>query len=187
MNWFKIYLRPKDCKVIVGDQLSTSRNLDFSVPQGSCAGPVLYLAYASTMQEIIPSLICLCRYADDHALKVSFKANHDDRNEEKSCIAHIENCMDDVKKWMDTNRLKIISSKTKFILFGNSRQLRKCTTESIKVVEDNIDRTHVIKYLGEWLDESLSMEIHSAKKCRTAMMMIQRLKLIRKKSHSRNM
>ena len=38
-------------------QYSTEVDLKFSVPQGSCAGPTLYLAYASTIQEIIPKNI----------------------------------------------------------------------------------------------------------------------------------
>ena len=90
--------------MVVGDQFSSLKELHFSVPQGSCTGPVLYLAYASTMQEIIPSSISLYGYADDHALKVNFKA--DNRNAETSCISDIEKCMCDIKEWMDSNRLK---------------------------------------------------------------------------------
>ena len=32
---------------------STERQLNLLVPQGSVAGPVLYLAYASTLEEVI--------------------------------------------------------------------------------------------------------------------------------------
>ena len=177
LHWFDTYLRPRDCKVVVGGQLSTSKNLEFSVPQGSCAGPVLYLAYASTMQEIIPSSIGLYGYADDHALKVNFKAH--DRNAEKSCINDIENCMCSIKEWMDSNRLKMNSAKTEFILFGNQRQLQKCSTNSINVEQELVKKTGKIKYLGVWLDETLSLKAHITGKCRTAMLNIQRLKLIR--------
>ena len=31
----------------------TERQLNFSVPQGSVVGPVVYLAYASTLEEVI--------------------------------------------------------------------------------------------------------------------------------------
>ena len=37
-----------DTVVTIGDTRSKEINLPFSVPQGSCAGPVLYSAYAST-------------------------------------------------------------------------------------------------------------------------------------------
>ena len=36
--WFDSYLRPRSCKVNIGKSYSSNRSLDFSVPQGSCAG-----------------------------------------------------------------------------------------------------------------------------------------------------
>ena len=53
-QWFNSYLRPRYCKVKVNSETSSVRDLPFSVTQGSCAGPVLYLAYASTMQNAVP-------------------------------------------------------------------------------------------------------------------------------------
>ena len=58
-------------------------DLPFSVPQGSCAGPVLYSAYASTLQEVMNEKdelpkeskpIELHGFVDDHAYKRSFAA-----------------------------------------------------------------------------------------------------------------
>ena len=72
LNWFDSYLRPRNFKVNVRKCYSTEKPLDFSVPQGSCAGPVLYSVYASTMREVVPSTTDLHGYADDHALKQSF-------------------------------------------------------------------------------------------------------------------
>ena len=47
--------------------------LPFSVPQGSCAGPVLYLVYASTMEKAVSESIGVHGYADDHALRKSLR------------------------------------------------------------------------------------------------------------------
>ena len=55
LQWFSSYLRLRSCKVNIGSNYSNEKQLQFSVPQGSCAGPTAYLAYASTMREI-PSL-----------------------------------------------------------------------------------------------------------------------------------
>ena len=49
LNWCESYLRPRTCQVNVGKAYSTKKNLTFSVPQGSCAGPWYYLVYASTL------------------------------------------------------------------------------------------------------------------------------------------
>ena len=59
-----------------------TRDQDFSVPQGSCANPIFYLAYASTMKNEIPPEINLHGYADDHWIKEKF--NQSDREPEKS-------------------------------------------------------------------------------------------------------
>ena len=53
LKWFDAHLRSRRFQVLIGDTRSKEIELPFSVPQGSCAGPVLYSAYASTLQEVI--------------------------------------------------------------------------------------------------------------------------------------
>ena len=67
-NWFNSYLRPRSCLVEIEDSRSSERSLEFSVPQGSCGGPVLYLVYASSLQTEIPASVRLNGFADDHSL-----------------------------------------------------------------------------------------------------------------------
>ena len=81
MKLFDSYLRARSCRVNIVKKYSEDIDLQFSVPQGSCTGPILYLAYANTMEEVIPTDIQLHGYADDHNTKFSFKSNH--RKEEK--------------------------------------------------------------------------------------------------------
>ena len=69
LNWYDTYLRPCQCYVEITGSRSQSRMIDFSVPQGSCAGPVLYSIYASTLQTVIPEGIDLNDFADDHNVK----------------------------------------------------------------------------------------------------------------------
>ena len=69
------------------------------------------------MKEVISSSISLYGYADDHAIVDHFKA--DNRVEELQRINNIENCMVNIKKWMDSNRLKMNDTKTEYIQFGN--------------------------------------------------------------------
>jgi hypothetical protein len=75
LEWFSSYLRPRSLKVNVGSHYSREKDLTFSVPQGSCAGPVLYLAYASTLRKTIHPTLTLYGYADDHAVTKHFRAN----------------------------------------------------------------------------------------------------------------
>ena len=150
---------------------STNRPLDCSVPQGSLVGQNLYLAYSSTLQEIVPEEVCLNRFADDHSLKRSFKA--DDMKAEHTTISILQNCLKDVKLWMDENRLKMNDRKTEFIMFGAKKQLAKFTTTGIDVNNTEISTSKAAKYLGVWMDSNLTFKDHIVKKCRTAMMNIQ--------------
>jgi hypothetical protein len=177
-TWFRDYLSPRSCVVKVGSMCSTSHNLTFSVPQGSCAGPFLYLAYASTLQEIIPHPIQIHGYADDHAVKDSFQAGNE--TDEARSIDALEHCLKDINDWMNENRLKMNNSKTEFILFGNKTQLRNTSTESVNVNGVTVNKSNSIKYLGVHLDEGISLKQHVAKKCSIAMANLMRIKLIRK-------
>ena len=58
-DWFKSYLYPRSCKVNIGESFSSSQDLCFSVPHGSLCGPVLYNAYASTMNTVVQPAIAM--------------------------------------------------------------------------------------------------------------------------------
>ena len=98
LSWFESYLHPRYCKVNVGTNYSKSRELVCCVPQGSCAGPILFTVYASTIELVITTqtsengeeqsfqskvnhpndraaTMSLHGFADDHALKNTFSAN----------------------------------------------------------------------------------------------------------------
>ena len=53
------------------------KSLTLSVPQGSVAGPILYNAYASTLEVVSPP-IDLHGFANDHTMKHSFKPISDE-------------------------------------------------------------------------------------------------------------
>ena len=74
LNWYDSYLRPRSCMVQVKGSTSTLQPLEFSVPQGSCGGPVLYSAYASTLRLVVSPHLNLNGFADDHSINISFKA-----------------------------------------------------------------------------------------------------------------
>lgn len=177
LRWFDSYLRPRSCMVNIGDKYSTPRDLAFSVPQGSYAGPLLYLSYASTMAKVVHNDISIYGYADDHALRSCFNANS--RECETAAINSLQDNAVDIKSWMDKNRLKMNTTKTEFILFGFRKQLQKCSTISINIVGDEVTRSSRIKYLGAILDEELNLKLHIQQKCKTAMYGIHRIKSIR--------
>ena len=98
LSWFKSYLQPWFCRVNIHNANSEDKELLFLVQQGSCVGPMLYSAYASTLQEVVP--LDLHGYADDHGVKTNFTPVPEC---EAKAIADTEQCLTDIKTWMDHN------------------------------------------------------------------------------------
>ena len=91
LRWFDTYLRPHFCQVDINGARSSMHSLDFSVPQGNCAGPMLYTGYTSTLQYQISEGMDLNGFADDHLVNKSFNPN--DRDEEQRTIEFLESSL----------------------------------------------------------------------------------------------
>ena len=178
LKWFNNYLSFRSCKVSLHGVHSKGHQLPFSVPQGSVVGPVLYNAYATTLQHVVQSPIKLYGFADGHTIKDSFMPDNI-IDTESYVITAIESCITSFKQWMDTNRLKMNSAKTNFILIGSRQQLVKCKMTSILANDDIVQRSPIIKYLGALIDERLSFKQFINSKYRMAMWNLQKLKAIR--------
>ena len=119
LDWIKSYLTNRQLKAGVSNNYSNLRTFNFSVPQGSCAGPVFYLNYASTLEAVIKGNSSI------YALTDAFRANICDKQDEKRYVRKLERSLLEIKSWMDENRLKMNTSKTEFIMFGSWQQLSK--------------------------------------------------------------
>ena len=171
------YLHPRQCKVNIKNSYSIPRQLSFSVLQGSCAGPVFYSVYASTIQHVITNdQISLYGYANYHGLKKTCKPA---TKNETTAVTDLQNCLTSVKEWMDENCLKMNSSKTEVIIFGSRQQVSKPTTKSMCINGENTEISDCIKYLGVWADQHLTFKHHIKMKCKVAMWNLQKLKTIR--------
>ncbi|CAG2233232.1 unnamed protein product [Mytilus edulis] len=176
LKWIDSYLRPRSCRVNVSSTTSSERQLECSVPQGSCLGPWLYLVYAGTLFDIIPPSITVYGFADDHTANKRFVPT---LTNEMDAIRDLQDCAVHINTWMNSNKLKMNNAKTEFILFGSRQQLSKCQTKEIIICGDVIKSKTCIRYLGAFLDETLNFKDHITKKCKTAMMNYYKIKCIR--------
>ena len=179
-KWYESYLKPRKFRVAIGEEKSQPRQLDYSVPQGSIQGAFLFIAYASTLEEIVDTKLELNGFADDHSVRRAFRPSRLDHKEERETISLIEQTMLDIKSWMDQVRLKMNESKTEFIYFGWPSQLEKCIGTSINVNGEEIMRTNTTKYLGAYLDSKLDFREHIKIKCKAAMLNIYKIRAARK-------
>ena len=59
LKWFSSYLENRKFCVNINKLCSKMKCINFSVPQGSCAGPTLFSLYVSTLQEVIPAQVAV--------------------------------------------------------------------------------------------------------------------------------
>ena len=147
------------------------------MPQGSCAGPVLYTMYPSTLGEVFEKFdISVMGYADDHALYSCCV----DNETVPSTIANIEVCLKAVKEWMGRNRLMKNEEKTEFVAFGRRKTLDNLAVESNSVGGGPVEVSSAVKYLGVWLDNTIDMKKFISDRCRIASLKLYNIRKIKK-------
>ena len=167
LQWFTSYLEDRVFKVQIGVETSTRHTINYSVPQGSCGGPVLFTMYAATLDDHLASRSQeLLGYADDHSLLDSFKAG--DLTDELATVHRLEQSLAQTKEWMFLNKLKMNESKSEIILFGNKRQVIKAQTTGVHVGDCVVEKSESVNYLGVTLDSDFTFQAQIAKKCSKA-------------------
>ena len=179
LQWFETYLRPRSFCVHVDGKISDTKDLSFSVPQGSAAGANFFVAYCESLPQNIPAGVALQGFADDHFIHNHFKAS--DRCSEGLAISQLREAFANIQAWMQEMRLKLNSDKTEFILIGNQVQLNKLSTKSIELnTNTTIPVSDTVRCLGTLIDKNLKFTQHVTAKCKVAMANFVRILNIRK-------
>ena len=110
-------------------------SLVHGVPQGSCIGPIAFLAYTSELADITQDYnISVMSYADDIQLSVSCKPlPHIVQN----TIDNINNCISDIRRFLLSHTLKINDNKTVFMSIGTKQQLSKINLNETYITVGN--------------------------------------------------
>ena len=95
---------------------------EFKVHQGSVLGPLLFSLYTTPLSLIINKHrgIKFHFYADDSQVYI-----HLSQKNASAAFEKLNRCLDDVKEWISTSKLKLNPDKTEFIIFGSKRQRDK--------------------------------------------------------------
>ena len=113
-DYMRSYLSNRKQCVKVGSNVSRSVDVNSGIPQGSVAGPILFLIYINDLPNVSKKLSCIL-FADD----TTFSASSPCHNELMSTVS-VE--LDNVKRWTFVNRLSLNMSKTYYLLFSNRRR-----------------------------------------------------------------
>ena len=178
LDWFKSYLSARSQRVSIPGALSDSLPLDWGVPQGSCLGPLLYVIYSPKLFNIIerhpPNSHC---YADDSQIYFSFKP--DDLSSQQDAITAMQNCIDDIRSWIEHDKLLLNDEKTQFLVIDTRQQLSKVNISSITVANPAIIKSLVLRNLGSYIGDKLTMNSHINKVCNASFYYLHNIRRIR--------
>jgi hypothetical protein len=131
------------------------------VPQGSIlVGPLFFLLYINALPQ------CLSKtkprlFADDTNLTAS--GDSITRLE-----AAVNSDLENLKKWLITNKLSLNVAKTEFMLIGSKQMIKSISNLQPNVVIENkqIKQVHECKTLGVTVDQHLSWKSNTENICR---------------------
>ena len=125
LGWFKSYLSGRTHLVKVGSTLLDSAALQYGVPLGSFLGPILFSLYTNPISSIIHSHsnINYHFYADDTQLYITLSPANVFHS-----IQKLKNCLNEIQNFMFTNKLKLNSDITEFILIGSQKLVKNSSS-----------------------------------------------------------
>jgi hypothetical protein len=159
LAWFSSYLNGREQVVSINGHKSKVAHLKCGIPQGSVLGPKLFAIYTSPLCELIESHgMKYHLYADDTQLYLSFKPGN--TLDESAAYAKLHECLCSIKEWMFANKLKLNSDKTEYMVIGRHIDISKTNTDYLSFDKGTIVKNDVVKNLGVYFDDSLSMVKH---------------------------
>ena len=117
--WFDDYLKNRKQSVRIGKYTSSSRSVEYGVPQGSILGPLLLLIHVNDMSKV--NFQCgIVQYAADCQFLIEDKVENIN-----DMITKAEDVLKKAKHYFDKNGLLINPSKTQCIFIGSRQNIAK--------------------------------------------------------------
>ena len=146
------------------------------MPQGFVLGPILFSLYTTPLSKVIQNHpgISFQFYADDTQLYV-----HLTHKIVASALEKLSWCLEDVKRWLSTNKLKINPDKNEFIVCGSAQREKLNHSFPVNILINLISPVDAVKNLGVWFDSDFLFSCHVMKVCKACFAHVQDLKGLR--------
>ena len=169
-DWFISYLVGRTQSISIDNVTSDPIVLEFGVPQGSVLGPILYTLYTTPLGTLIRKHgLDFHMYADDTQIYLSIDAP---QLQNEKC--RLESCLDDIKIWMLSNKLKLNDDKTELIVC-NPRNF-DFELGNILIGDQLISPSSNARNLGVVIDDKLCFSDHISQMSRSIYLDIRRLR-----------
>ena len=172
LSWFRSYLGGRTQFVRCGFISST---LSCGVPQGSVFGPIFFLLYTADLlglielHDLIPHL-----YANETQI-----CGYSPPSNVLQLQERVSGCVDDVAKWMQSNRLQLNTAKTEMLWCASIRRQHQIPQPGLCVGVNVIVLSASVWDLEIYLDYDVSMRIHVSKVVSSCFAVLWRLRRIR--------
>ena len=178
LDWVKTYLVGRSQFAKVDSAVSQTLGCDFSVPQGSVLGPLIFSLFISPVANLISSFnVHFHQYADDTQLYIGVSPGGIQPTKEL-----INDCTSTLQNWFLENGLCLNPDKSEALIIGTGACLRTHFPEpdiTVPVANCPIKVKCEIKNLGVVLDRTLSLDKHVEAVCKSAHCHIRALQHIR--------
>ena len=75
-------------------------------------------------------------------------------------ITTMQNCIDDIRSWMEHDKLLLNDEKTEFLVISTRQQFSEVNISLITVGNSDVMKSSVVRNLGSYIDDQLSMNSH---------------------------
>ena len=153
-QWFSSYLNNRKLRVKCrtekdpGLTYSSSYDVEYGTPQGSCLGPLLFLIFTNDLYKNLDHCNAIL-FADD----TTVYKGHRNKNYLRWCI---ETDLMKITDWFKANKLTVNIDKTVFMSFGPKDD----KLNNIEIGGMTIKHSRDTKFLGLWLDDRLNWNKH---------------------------
>ena len=151
-KWFESYLTNRKQLTSYQNFLSDTAPVNFGVPQGGIVSGLLFLIYVNDVVNSSSSTNSIL-YADDTSLyfnSPNINVLFDKANQ--SLVNY--------KKWFDSNKLTLNTSKTQYIIFHRKQRRIPENDNQIFLGTDLVTEKKYVKFLGVVVDCNLSWNYH---------------------------
>ena len=176
IEWIQSHLTGRTQFVRFNGTTSRTMAVTSGVPQGSVLGPVLFIAYSAGVINIVEHHGLRAHgYADD--LQVYGHVAQDDVS---SLVVRMVACIEHVKSWMTSNRLRLNPSKTELIWLGSNRRLHHCPADKVRISNADIQPVESVRDLGILINGAMTLTTHVNQLVSTCFFQLRQIRIIRR-------